>query len=59
MKIYDTEGMRLTDCCGCLSTFYHDDAEGPQLVCKKCYELVEVGEGDGTEYSPSHDLREE
>jgi acetyl-CoA carboxylase beta subunit len=50
MKIFDSDGMRLTDCCGCHSNFYHDEVEGPQLVCKKCYELVEIGEGDGEEY---------
>lgn len=45
-KIYDEDGMRLTDCCGCLSTY---DATGT-LYCKKCFEGVEVGEGDGEEY---------
>ena len=37
-------GGRLTDCCECFSTI--DD--GP-LYCKKCYEEVEWGEGDGSE----------
>lgn len=42
---YDEKGMRLTDCCGALST-YCDGA----LCCKGCYALVPVGQGDGNEY---------
>jgi hypothetical protein len=42
---YDEDGQRLTDCCGCYST-YHDDV----LCCKKCYAEVEHGQGDGSEY---------
>ena len=37
-------GGRMTDCCESFSTI--DD--GP-LYCKKCYEEVEWGEGDGSE----------
>ena len=43
-KHYDAEGIRLTDCCACYST-YHDDS----LICRACYEYVTVGEGDGAE----------
>jgi hypothetical protein len=53
-KVYDARidelmgdlylGGRLTDCCECFSSI--DD--GP-LYCKKCYEEVEMGEGDGSE----------
>jgi hypothetical protein len=42
---YNDEGMRVTDCCGCLST-YHDST----LCCKRCWSLVGTGEGDGSEY---------
>ena len=45
MKNYDENGMRLTDCCAAHSTFC-DDAR----CCKVCFEEVEVGEGDGSEY---------
>ena len=34
----------MTKCCNAYST-YHDD----ELVCKVCFENVEVGEGDGEE----------
>ena len=44
---YNEDGMRLTDCCGCYSTFCMDTGE---LVCKKCFKVVEFGEGDGSEY---------
>lgn len=44
-KRYADDGCRLTDCCGAYSTFF--DGE---LACKKCYEDVEFGEGDGSEY---------
>ena len=42
---YDENGMRLTDCCAAHSTF----CDGAQC-CKVCFEEVEVGEGDGSEY---------
>lgn len=42
---YDEDGMRMTDCCGAASTYM----EG-QLCCKACYNLVDFGEGDGTEW---------
>jgi len=44
---YDKLGQRMTDCCGCYST-YHDDT----LICKRCYNEVDFGEGDGTEFRP-------
>jgi hypothetical protein len=40
--------MRLTDCCGALSTYHDED-----LCCKNCYHSVEVGEGDGCEFLDS------
>ena len=43
-KQYHDDGRRLTDCCGCFST-YHDD----ELVCRACYQQVGVGQGDGDE----------
>lgn len=46
MKRYAEDGQRLTDCCGCYSTF---DEHGV-LYCKKCYEEVPMGQGDGLEY---------
>ena len=42
---YSDEGMRLTDCCGCVSTYHDED-----LCCKGCWEIVEQGQGDGVEY---------
>ena len=35
---------QLTKCCEAYSTYYDDE-----LVCKVCFENVEVGEGDGVE----------
>jgi len=49
MKNYNDEGMRMTDCCQSASTYF--DAT---LVCKGCYEDVELGEGDGNEYKTSN-----
>jgi len=54
---YNDEGMRLTDCCGCVSTYHDSD-----LCCKSCWEIVEHGQGDGTEYrsaQPQYDPRVE
>ena len=51
--IYNDEGMRLTDCCGAVSTF-HDDA----LCCKRCWYEVEPGQGDGSQYLPTLDAPE-
>ena len=42
---YNDEGMRLTDCCGCVSTYHDED-----LCCKGCWEVVPHGQGDGVEY---------
>ncbi len=44
-KKFNDEGVRLTDCCGCMSTY---DEMGT-LVCKGCYNEVSSGEGDGCE----------
>ena len=44
MKRYNFEGIRTTDCCGSMST-YHDNF----LICKNCYEEVELNQGDGNE----------
>ena len=33
---------QLTKCCGAYSTYFDDE-----LVCKVCFENVEIGEGDG------------
>ena len=46
-KRYNEDGMRLTDCCGAVST--HD--ENGELYCKACYNVVSPGEGDGSEYA--------
>ena len=51
-KRYETKpgvfyGQRLTDCCGCYSEFI----EG-ELSCKACKDIVDIGEGDGCEWSP-------
>ena len=53
------EQIKLTNCCKAYST-YHDET----LICKSCYNEVEVGEGDGTEieqseYSPVYKVRME
>ena len=48
-KKFDSEdGGRLTDCCGCYSTFDQDGG----LYCKACYRYVSFGEGDGSEALP-------
>ena len=44
-KKYDEHGCRLTDCCGTYSTYM----DGDVLCCKKCYEQVPLGQGDGSE----------
>lgn len=49
-KRYNESGMRMTDCCGACSTFMDDGRGNYDLCCKKCYERVSVGEGDGAEY---------
>jgi hypothetical protein len=45
-------GMRLTDCCGCCSSYYECDNIGciDTLLCKNCGAHVEPGEGDGTQH---------
>jgi len=47
--LYDTHGQRLTNCCGCYSTYCDED-----LCCKRCYGTVSDGQGDGTEYKVKH-----
>jgi hypothetical protein len=49
-KRYNEKGMRMTDCCGACSTFMEDGTGAYLLCCKKCYESVGVGEGDGAEF---------
>ena len=44
-KRYNDTGMRLTNCCGAVSTYMDED-----LCCKKCYREVTFGQGDGSEY---------
>ena len=44
-KRYAEDGTRLTDCCGAYSTY----DEGGELYCKKCFQPVGFGQGDGTE----------
>lgn len=46
-KRYNVKGMRLTDCCGAMSTYIDGD-----LCCKNCYRIVSIGEGDGNEFKP-------
>jgi hypothetical protein len=51
-KNYEAEypHMRLTDCCSSWSTWMDDGTGTEVLSCKKCYEEVETGEGDGNEF---------
>ena len=44
--VEDLSDYKLTKCCDSYST-YHDET----LCCKSCWNEVEVGEGDGTEFS--------
>jgi len=54
-KKYDAEtGMRMTDCCGAMSTY----DENGSLHCKECYEEVADGQGDGDEYRWSGPARQ-
>lgn len=48
---FDADGMRLTDCCGSYSTFcdWYGDGCCDTLVCKRCYQRVNTGEGDGND----------
>lgn len=51
-KKYDKGGQRVTSCCGCYST-YCDAGDGSQILCcKSCYNEVDFGEGDGSEFAP-------
>lgn len=43
-KRYNEEGVRMTNCCGVYSTYHNKE-----LCCKKCWNIVDFGEGDGTE----------
>jgi hypothetical protein len=56
-KTYDTDGHRLTNCCGAFSTFM----DGEVLCCKACYQEVSLGEGDGSDdvvmQAPSSHIR--
>jgi hypothetical protein len=42
---YDDLGQRVTDCCGTYSTYVD-----VTLCCKSCYQEVNIGQGDGTEF---------
>lgn len=54
-KHYDEGGQRVTNCCGCYST-YMDAGDGSQILCcKSCYNEVDFGEGDGSEFTPGVD----
>lgn len=52
-KRYDKGGQRVTDCCGCYSTYCGED-----LVCRSCYHPVTIGEGDGCEFRPGTNVGE-
>ena len=43
-KRFNTEGLRMTNCCGAFSKCVSD-----RLVCKDCWCDVGPGEGDGAE----------
>lgn len=50
MKRYDDGGQRVTSCCGSYST-YMDAGYGTEILsCKACYNEVDFGEGDGSEF---------
>lgn len=51
-KRYDNGGQRVTGCCGCYSTYCDDGLGGEVLCCKACYNEVDFGEGDGSEFRP-------
>ena len=53
-KRYDALGQRVTDCCGCYSTYMDVDPESGEqvLCCKSCYNEVGFGQGDGSEFHP-------
>jgi len=42
---YDELGQRVTDCCGAYSTYVE-----ATLCCKRCYQEVPTGQGDGYEF---------
>jgi len=47
---YDEGGQRVTDCCGAYSTYFVASDDSEVLCCKKCWEEVAVGQGDGNEF---------
>ena len=55
---YDENGCRLTDCCGCYSTYMDATYQGEEraLCCKNCGRKVPHGQGDGCEYEVIDDL---
>ena len=57
-KNYEKEypHMRLTDCCSSWSSYMDDGTGVDVLSCKKCYEEVEVGEGDGNEFNSDYKI---
>ena len=58
-KRYDKGGQRVTSCCGSYSTYMDDGYNGlTMLCCKKCYNEVDFGEGDGSEFRDGVDVDE-
>ena len=49
VRKYHESGVRLTDCCGAFSTYHIDEIGHEILCCKKCWNEVPVGQGDGLE----------
>ena len=58
MTHYDQSGCRLTDCCGCYSTYMDSGqlVDTQQLCCKRCCRVVPNGQGDGSEHKVIDDL---
>lgn len=56
MPNYAQDGCRLTDCCGCYSTYMDCGDVNQRLCCKQCYHEVPHGQGDGSEYKVIDDL---
>jgi len=56
-KRYNEEGVRLTDCCGAISTFMEcNNYPGHEvLCCKVCFCEVPIGQGDGSEVKPKEE----
>ena len=50
---YSSDGIRLTDCCGAFSTYFDNI-----LCCKKCWQEVSYGQGDGEETYQKNNVKE-